>query len=280
MIIDVHTHAFPPEVVKNKEKFLRKDPLFRLIYSKPNARLTTVEGIVHSMDRTGIEKSVLLGFPWLDHGLVKMHNDYLLEEGRLCRDRVIPFCQARLSQGSKAAAEIERCVKKGARGVGELSLENNSRRDTQKAGLSTIAEVLKEYSLPVLIHVSAVVGRLHSGKGNTDLDQVSQIIAAHPELDIILAHWGGGLIFFELVPEIAAMSKHVYYDTAATSYFYLPQIYPVSIQIVGSDRILFGTDAPLVRPERQIEDVRSMGLGPEVEKAILGENAMKLLRIR
>ena len=226
-----------------------------------------------------IDKSVLMGFPWQDPGLLQMHNDYLIEAANCHPQRLIPFCQVILSKGADAELEIDRCTRKGAKGVGELILDYKNTAVGRHDGLQPIAKILKNKSIPVLIHVNTTNGRDHSGKGKPEWEKVSRIIASHPDLDIILAHWGGGLMFFELMPEIAKLNQRVYYDTAATPFFYNPQIYSIAARIIGSDRILFGTDLPLIRAEKQVQDIKSENLSPQVEKAILGENAKKLLHL-
>jgi predicted TIM-barrel fold metal-dependent hydrolase len=75
---------------------------------------------------------------------------------------------------------------------------------------------------------------------------------AAPELKLILAHWGGGLPFFELNPTIRKALKNVFYDTSATPLLYEPAIFRRIIDIVGHEKILFGSDFPLrLYPRKQ-----------------------------
>jgi hypothetical protein len=47
--------------------------------------------------------------------------------------------------------------------------------------------------------------------------------------------------------------------------------------IIGFEKILFGSDYPLLSPERYVEEIASVGLSPEAVEKIMGENAAQLL---
>ena len=66
MIIDAHTHLFPEAVQKNRSFFCRRDDGFRIIYENERARLASLEDLLRTMDRDGVEQSVICGFPWKD----------------------------------------------------------------------------------------------------------------------------------------------------------------------------------------------------------------------
>jgi hypothetical protein len=49
---------------------------------------------------------------------------------------------------------------------------------------------------------------------------------------------------------------------------------------VGAEKILFGTDFPLIPPRRYLKEIDALDLPPNVKKKILGWNAKKLLGIK
>jgi hypothetical protein len=63
MIIDFHTHIFPEEIRKNREKYFFSEPAFKLLYGSPKDRIAGAQDIVAAMDSEGIDKSVVMGFP-------------------------------------------------------------------------------------------------------------------------------------------------------------------------------------------------------------------------
>ncbi|MEC8713120.1 MAG: amidohydrolase family protein, partial [Chloroflexota bacterium] len=97
------------------------------------------------------------------------------------------------------------------------------------------------------------------GKGNVELSKMYEFIKLFPENKIILSHWGGGLFFYELMKEVKELSQNVYYDTAATSYLYNKDIFDISIKIIGAEKILFGSDFPILNPSRVLSEIKNIG---------------------
>ena len=93
---------------------------------------------------------------------------------------------------------------------------------------------------------------------------------------IICAHWGGGLPFYALMPEVPEVIKNVYFDTAVSPFLYRPQVVRTGVDLIGSDRILFGTDFPLIQPKRLLRYVDEAALEQPTHDAILGGNAARL----
>jgi predicted TIM-barrel fold metal-dependent hydrolase len=94
---------------------------------------------------------------------------------------------------------------------------------------------------------------------------------------VILAHWGGGFFFYELMPEVARITRNVYYDTAASPFLYRPRVYSTALHIVGPDRILWGSDFPLLPPSRYFREIAAAGIPARARAKIQGENARRIL---
>ena len=69
MIIDFHTHILPPEIKKNRGKYIDRDPCFAIFYSDPKVKIATAEELINSMDENGIDISVILNYGWTTHEL-------------------------------------------------------------------------------------------------------------------------------------------------------------------------------------------------------------------
>jgi predicted TIM-barrel fold metal-dependent hydrolase len=96
---------------------------------------------------------------------------------------------------------------------------------------------------------------------------------------VVCAHWGGGLPFYELMPEVREALEDVYFDTAISPYLYRPEIYLQASQIIGADRVLFGTDFPVIAQSRVLNEIQAAGLTEENKEEILCGNARRLLGI-
>ena len=286
MIIDFHTHIFPKEVRNNLDKYRKRDPLFRLIFGSQwsntlgeakEVKMIGVEELIIAMDRSGVDKSVVCGFAWSDPGLCRDGNDYILESIKKYPDRLIGFASIHMKDGNQMGKEIERCVGLGASGIGEVVTEAHGVRIDDEKALGPIVEAARSLNIPIMVHSNETVGHYYVGKAKTELKQYYDFILSWPDTDIILAHWGGGLLFYELMPEVAKASERVYYDTAASVFLYTGKIYPIAAQIIGDERILFGTDYPLVDQRRYLREIADSGLSKDAIRKMQGENAKRLL---
>jgi uncharacterized protein len=179
--------------------------------------------------------------------------------------------------GSRALYELERCAMAGMIGVGELMPHGQGYRLRDIDLLTPFMEVVRRYQLLVLSHCSEPVGHLYPGKGNVSLQDIVAFLTAFPDIRFIAAHWGGGLPFYSLMPEIQHITANVWYDTAATIYLYQQNIFPTVANLVGADRILFASDYGLLRQKRVIEHIQRSGLSAESVEMVLGKNAQTLL---
>ena len=165
------------------------------------------------------------------------------------------------------------------KGVGELRPDMQFLDFTQKEVMQPLVEVLQEQKLLLLTHTSEPVGHIYPGKGSVTPDMLYPFITNFPDLTIVCAHWGGGLPFYALMPEVNEALKNVYFDTAASPFLYSPEIYNQVSQLVGADRILFGSDYPLLPQSRLLREIDTVDLPDEARRLILSGNACRLLGI-
>jgi hypothetical protein len=71
----------------------------------------------------------------------------------------------------------------------------------------------------------------------------------------------------------------LYADTAALRYLYEPSVLPGVVRELGADRLLFGSDYPLVEQPAALDEVRASGLDDADLRSVLGESARRLLRL-
>ncbi len=275
--MDFHTHIFPPKLREGREHYLGRDPCFAHLYSNPKAKIATAEDLIASMDREGIDRSIILNIGWTDHELCQETNDYIMEAISRYPDRLVGFCALQPRAGEKAVAEMERCARGGIKGIGELRPDIQGFDLGDEVVMRPIVEAAAHHRFILLTHSSEPVGHLYPGKGNVTLDMLYRFISQFPQLPIVCAHWGGGLPFYALMPEVRQALGNVFFDTAATPFLYQPQVFKYVSQILGADKILFGSDYPLLPPSRIMSQLRSAGLEEEAEGLILGGNATRLL---
>lgn len=279
MIIDFHTHIFPEEIREDREKYFPHEPAFKLLYSSPKSKLAGIKEIVDSMDIEGVDKSVVFGFPWRSSDLSKRHNDYILEAVDRFPERLAGFCC--IDPFNKdAVPEVVRCLEAGLSGIGEIALYQSGIDGASQEKLKPLMEICEDKNLPVLIHTNEPVGHYYPGKTPNTLEQIYRLVRKFSNNKIVLAHWGGGMFFFNLLKkEVKEYLKNVYFDTAASPFLYYPQIYQIAIQIIGKNKILFGSDFPLLKPAKYFKEFEKAGLSKDEIECICGNNAASLLNL-
>jgi predicted TIM-barrel fold metal-dependent hydrolase len=277
MIIDCHTHVFPEEVRKDREAFCKKDEGFAFIYDRSKAKMVGVEDLIVSMDESGIDRSVICGFPWSQPDLCSFQNQYLMESVSRYPNRLIAFVSLLFSNPDWSEKELDRAVKGGAQGIGEIAFYRDEMTSQDILSMKPILAQMERQGIPLLLHTNETIGHAYPGKGRTPLERFYEMILSFPSLPIILAHWGGGFPFYELMPEVAKVMANVYYDTAASPFLYSKRIYAIAREIVGVEKIFFGTDFPLISPRRYYKELEGSGLSKQDREKILGLNFSRLI---
>ena len=280
MIIDFHTHVFSPRIKQNRDRYINADPCFALLYGQKNAKLATADELVANMDKEEVDISVITNIGWTTHDLCVETNDYILESIARYPNRLIGFGAVQPQAIKASVAEIERCVSGGIKGIGELRPDMQLMDLNDSQAIESLAETLKEHRLILLTHASEPVGHNYPGKGAVTPGILYPLITSFPGVTIVCAHWGGGLPFYALMPEVKRVITNVYFDTAASPLLYSPQVYHQVIQLVGDDRILFGSDWPVIAPGRLLAEFNSLDLPEGTKDLILSANARRLLGIK
>jgi len=279
MLIDFHTHIFPPDVIKRREYYCERDPWFRELYSHSRTYMATAEDLIAEMDLSGVDAAVTFSFGWSDPGLIEESNRYVLDAISRYPGRLYGMAVIQPTAGTRAVLELERCAQGGMIGVGELMPHGQGYRLSDLSLLAPLIEVVRHYDLLVLSHCSEPVGHSYPGKGDVTLQDVVSFLTAFPDIRFVAAHWGGGLPFYTLMPEIQRITANVWYDTAATVYLYRQPIFTQVAHLVGADRILFASDYGLLKQRRIINHIKQSGLDETALAQVLGGNACQLLNL-
>jgi uncharacterized protein len=277
MIIDSHTHIFPEKIKQDRSLFFKNEPEFKLLYDSAKAKIINIHEVIESMDKYHVDVSVICGFPWRNPELSKFNNDSIIEAVIKYPDQIKGLaCFDTAWKG--AANEAERCIKAGLCGAGELAFYLSGIDQDALASLEPVLAVLKENgNLPCMIHTNEPVGHKYPGKTPITLEQIYNLAKTFPDNKIIFAHWGGGICFYNIMKkETKAVLKNIWYDTAASPFLFDSQIYDIAVNAGVADKILFGTDFPLLTPDRYYQDIDNSNISPEQKKQILGGNAALL----
>lgn len=291
MRIDVHVHHTPPEMRDNLAAYSELEPYWGLLMT-PDPPHPSLQGwadperMIADMDAAGIERVVLVGEAQTRHETCVERNNVGLDLIRRWPDRISAFAVVQPLAGQAAVDELKRCVDGGMCGMGEMGHYSGMYRFDQAEFLRVI-ETCADLKIPVNLHCNEEVGHFYPGKSTIPLRHYYQLICRFPELKFILAHWGGGLFFYEIMPEVKRALRNVWYDTAGGPLIFpTGKVFRSALGLIDPHKILYGSDYPLlICPKRQTEpdfrpflaDIEALELDETVRADILGDNAARLL---
>lgn len=273
MIIDAHTHIFPPRMIERRGRLVLADQGFAELYGEAKARMVSAEALLESMDRAGVDASVICGFWWRSPDHAEEHAAYLLDAAAASGGRLVPFVPV-AGAGADLDDTLARLVRFGARGLGEV-------RPRQGQGVDALLErAASSHGLPALLHSSETVGHQYQGKaGGYEVGDLWRLLEERPEVRVIASHWGAGLPFFGLMPEVRAHIEagRLAFDTAASAYLYEPRVFETVIALTGIGSVLWGSDFPLRDQAKDRAEAEAALPDDEARTAVLGGNAARFL---
>ena len=272
--IDVHTHLAAPEAIGHMEAMGA--------YFKREVRGVPIEETV-AMYRGMRIHAVLFGVDRETQGEPYPGNDYVAELVGRYPDTLTGFCSVDPWKGQLAVQEVRRSIEElGLRGVKLMPISQAFYVDDRR--FDGLFEEIARLDVPVIIHVGHTgVGAGTPGGGGYRLDfgrpipHLDELAARYPSMRIIAAH--PGWPWHEELLSIMLHKTNVWMDLSGWSPRYIPQSVVRYADTLLQDRILFGTDYPLLTPERWLKDFEELPIRDAVRPKILRENAAKLLGI-
>jgi hypothetical protein len=233
----------------------------------------TPEQMVAAMDAAGIE-TVLLS-AWHRPGRWVMSNDAVAEICRQFPSRFVGVAAVDLEHPLAAVRELDRAVRelgfKALRVIPWLW----SRPPNDKLYYPLYVRCI-ELGIPFCTQVGHT-GPLMPSEPGRPIPYIDEVALTFPELTIV-----GGHIGYPWTDEMIALAwKHanVYIDTSA----YLPRYYPPQLvhfmKTYGRDKVLFGTNFPMLAFDKCAEQARALELPDDAKANFLSENARRVFRL-
>lgn len=219
-----------------------------------------------------VDKEVASGQP--------IDNRAVADLARQSEGLIIGFASVDPRKGPRALVELERCAEMGLRGLKVQPI-------TQEFQLGDriyypLWDFCQEHQWPLMVHTGTTgIGagspggrglKLKYGRPVPDLDDVA---ADFPRLNIVAAHFG-----WPWHLELLAVARHkanVYVDLSGWSPKYIPAEVLQYMNSVIPDKFVFGSDYPLLKPERWLADFDKLTLKDGIREKILLGNASRLL---
>jgi predicted TIM-barrel fold metal-dependent hydrolase len=274
-VFDVHIHVQPWSMIKPEALALIDDEA----HADAKEILSTPENLLRFLDREEIERTCLINYVSPDvMGFTREVNDWIANYTRDHRDRLIAVGSVNPLHEMNVRDEIRRVLDLG---IGMIKLHPPHQLFSPNAyrgelwQLSEIYRECEERGVPVMFHTGTSVFP-RARNVFADPMPVDDVAVDFPRLKIILAHAGRPL-YGETAFFLARRHPNVNLDISGIPPKALLRYVPRVSQI--ADKVLWGTDWPspgITSPSANVAAFLSLGLGEEVEKAILRENFLRV----
>jgi predicted TIM-barrel fold metal-dependent hydrolase len=272
--IDVHVHAHAPDSGEAVTGAARR------YFGESGVPLALDELAAYYRERT----MACVLFTVDEHltGRPVVPNDDVLAAAAAHPDVLIAFASVDPTRGTAALDEARRLIAAGARGF-KLhpplqQFEPNDRR------IYPFYELVQAARLPVIFHTGHNgIGTGMRGGGGVRLKYghpmlIDDVAVDFPDLPIVMAHPS-----FPWQDEAISVCLHkaqVYIDLSGWSPKYFSPTLVRYADTLLREKVLFGSDYPMIAPDRWLKDFASLPIRDEVRPLILKENAARLLGLR
>jgi uncharacterized protein len=212
-------------------------------------------------------------------GRKRISNLEVLEAARQNPDVLIPFVSIDPHKGKLGVREARELIDAGARGF--KFHPNTQAFWPHDRDFYPLYEVIEQAGLIALFHSGTTgIGAGMPGGGGVRLKysnpmSVDDVAADFPGMNIILAH--PSFPWQEEALAVAVHKPNVYIDLSGWSPKYFPEILVQYTNTRLKNKMLFGSDFPLITPDRWLADFEQLPIKDEVRPLVLKQNAAKLL---
>jgi len=263
MLIDFHTHAFPPQIAERAIGKLSHD-----VGGLEPQTDGTLESLKAQMDADGVDMSVVHAIATNPRQMRKV-NDYAFEMDR--DERIVAFGSVH-PDAPDALEELERIKAAGLKGVKLHPEFQGFYADEEK--LKPLYRKISELGLITLFHAGEDYG--YAPPYHAMPEHLKNALRWF-DSPVVAAHWGGIGCSAEVLDKLCG--ENIFFDL---SYGYGAMPKPTAQAILdrhGPEKLLFGSDMPWHRPVWELRLLDSMELGGVDRERILRKNAKELLGI-
>lgn len=260
MIIDFHAHIYPAKIAVKASNTIGD------FYKIPMSYDGSPEHLLESGRRIGVNYYIVHSTATVPHQ-VESINNYIIGEVN-AHPEFIGFGTIH-PEYQDFEVELKRIHNAGLRGI-------KLHPDFQKfpvdmPEMDAIYDVIASLKMPVLVHAGDFRYDYSGPK------RIANLIAKHPDLTVIAAHFGGYTQWEE--SEKYLVGKNLFFDTSSSLFKLTKDKAIEMIHKHGVDKMLFGVDYPMWDHTEELARFRNLSLSEEENEAILYKNAIKLLNL-
>ena len=277
--IDVHTHAWKSALQVDDKPTEQQEAMGRYFRYQPQHQ--TVPEMAELYRK--LKMAFVVFTVDSPREVRKITNEEIAELAHQHSDVAIPFASINPHRGEEGVRAAKRLI--NDYGVKGFKFHPTVQEFFPNDRLAyPLYEAIAEARLPALFHTGQTgVGAGTRGGGGLRLKYsnplcLDDVAADFPDMPIILAH--PSFPWQEEALSVATHKPQVYIDLSGWSPKYFPPILVQYANTLLKDKILFGSDYPVISPERWMADFEKLDIKPEVRPLILKENAARLLKLK
>lgn len=264
-VFDAHTHIYPPAIAQKACDSLGK------FYNFDVLGKGTIDDLEEQASKIRCRGGFILGVATNAHQVEKV-NSFTAEQAELSRGRgYITYGFGGMHQEySDFEGEVLRCQKLGLIGIKiHPDIQVWSINSTE---MYALAEIL-EGNMPLFLHM----GDERAEYRFSEPKKLERLIKRFPRLEVFASHIGGYKAWDEA--QCLAGAPGVWYDCSSALWAMTPERANELFHIFGTDKVMYGTDYPVVNLDTYLELFMKIELTEEERRDILFNNAMRFLGI-
>jgi len=261
-IIDFHTHAFPDNLAEKAINSLSYKSHVKPSYDG------TINGLLNSMDKSGIEKSVVLNIatkPTQTENIINWCK-------KIKSERITPFASIH-PENLNYKELIKRIKYEGIKGIKLHPMYQNFHIDEDK--MFFIYEEIAKQKLLLLFHSGFDIA--YPDDERADFIGLLKVNKKLPELKIIASHTGA----WKMWNKVLKYAKEIdfYIETSMTlKYIDDKNIFYKILNSLNPEKILFGTDSPWGDQKEEVNSIKNLNISKKLKEKILYQNAINLIK--
>ncbi len=259
-IVDFHAHAFPDELAGRAVPYLEKEGNIK-------ARLDgTISSLLRSMDRSGIEKSVVNSIATKP----SQFSSILTWSKKIRSERIIPFPSVHPGD-PMLGARISQVKREGFKGIKLHPYYQEFSLDEER--LVPLYEKVCEENLILALHTGFDIA--FPPIKRADPMKIEKLKERFPAMKLVATHLGAWKQWAEV--ERHLVGKEVYMEISFALEFLKREEARNIILNHPKEYILFGSDTPWTDQQETVSLLKNLGLGQKREGLILRDNSLRLL---
>jgi len=277
--IDVHTHAWKSALRVDEKLSESQEAMGRYFRYQPQHQTVPEMADMYRKLKMAFVVFTVDGEKGASRGIT---NEEVAELAHRNADVAIPFASINPHRGAEGLRAAKRLITEYK--VKGFKFHPSVQEFFPNDRLAyPLYEAIAEAKLPALFHTGQTgVGAGTRGGGGVRLKysnplHLDDVAADFPDMPIILAH--PSFPWQEEALSVATHKPQVHIDLSGWSPKYFPPILVQYANTLLKDKILFGSDYPVISPEKWIEEFAKLPIKPEVRPLIMKENAARLLRL-